>query len=118
MPITKQQIGLLALQALKVVEGDDTSAEPADEAVIEQAYDNVYAKLYSDGLVSWALADNIPDLFIDDVMWLMAASRITVFDPDQQTVGIILANSQQSIKNITENVALDYVPQIYPVESF
>lgn len=118
MPATKAEIGLLALQVLKVVEGNDATPEPNDTLVIEQAYDNVYAKLLSMHLVSWGLTESVPDLFIDPVVWLIAASRITVFDPELSTIQIILANSERSIGEITKAIAMDYVPQIYPTESF
>ena len=118
MPLTKTQIGLLALQALKVIEGNNTTPEPDDTTVINQAYDNVYAKLLSKGLVTWSLADNIPDLYIDPVMWLVAESRITVFDPDIETKSFIVAKASNSVQEIIEANALNYVSSITPSESF
>lgn len=115
MPISKQEMGLLALQTLKVIEGNDTTPETNDTLVIEQAYDNVYARLASEEIVSWALTEDIPDLFIDPVMWLVAASRVTLFDVDPQTLNVILANSERSIGEITKRTTIDYVP--FPITS-
>ena len=118
MPATKAQIGLLVLQTLKVIEGNDVTPEPNDTAVIDQAYDNVYADLLSKGIVAWGATESVPDVFIDHMVWLIAASRITVFDPDQQTISIVLANSERSIENIIKIISSEYVPVTHKIEYF
>lgn len=113
MAASKTQIGLLALQSMKVVDGDATP-ESNDTAIIEAAYDSVYAKLSRRHLVSWALDADVPDEFIDAVVALTAASRITLFTVPADDKQIILAAASEAVEEITEMVALDYVPVSIP----
>ena len=110
MPATKAGIGLLALQTLKVAEGNATP-EANDTAIIEAAYDNVYAMLNEKHLVSWELTGSVPDQLIDPVMMLTAAARITLFTVPQDVQAIVISSASQAVKTITEMQALDYVSE-------
>lgn len=113
MPASKAEIGLLALQGMKVVDGDATP-ETNDTNVIEAAYDSVYAKLNAKHLVSWAINGNVPDEFINPVTALVAASRITFFNPPIDVKELILAAASEAVEEISEMQALDYVPVSIP----
>jgi len=117
MPASKTAIGLLALQAMKVVDGD-ASPEANDTTIIEAAYDSVYATLNARHLVSWPISGNVPDEFINPVVALTAASRITLFTPPQDVVSIILSAAASAVEDISEMQALDYVPVEIPSEGF
>ena len=67
MPASKTQIGLLALQIMKVVDGDATP-EANDTSIIESAYDSVYAMLNERHLVSWTITDDFPCCFVFDIV--------------------------------------------------
>jgi len=56
----------------KLAIGQTAEAEQADD--IESTYDNVYAELESDNLVTF-VKTSIPDKFFDDVVALVAAER-------------------------------------------
>jgi len=109
MPLSKQAIGLLALQAMRVVDGDATP-DTNDTAVIEQAYDNIYAMLNQRHLVSWAINGLVPDELVDPVVSLVAASRITLFTVPIDVVQSITIQASSAVETITEMVSLDYVP--------
>ncbi len=56
----------------KLAIGQTAEAEQADD--IESTYDNVYAELETENLVTFAKT-SIPDKFFDDVVALVAAER-------------------------------------------
>ena len=117
MPASKADIGLLALQSMKVVEGDATP-ETNDTTVIEAAYDSVYAMLNEKHLVSWPSSGNVPDELINPVTMLVAASRLTLFSPPLDVVQMIVTQAASAVEDITEMVVLDYVPDPIPSENF
>ncbi|MEE8208711.1 MAG: hypothetical protein V3T88_07170 [Nitrosomonadaceae bacterium] len=117
MPATKTQIGLLALQSMKVVDGDATP-DTNDTTVIEAAYDTVYAMLNARHLVSWAITGSVPDKFINPVVALTAASRMTLFTVPQDVQVIIAAQAGAAVQTMSEMQALDYVPVPIPSVPF
>ena len=117
MSATKSEIGLLALQALKVVDGDATP-ETNDTSVIEAAYDGVYARLATRHLVSWPLSGSVPDELIDPVVALVAKSRLTTFSPPQDVAANIRLDASTAFEDITEMLSLDYVPVSTPAVDY
>jgi hypothetical protein len=110
MSQTKSELGLLALQALKVVEGDATP-DANDTSVIEAAYDNIYAALRAKHLVSWGSGDSIPDECVDPVMYLVAKSRISFFKPPSDSAQLILMEAGNAESELTEVLSNDYVEE-------
>ena len=115
MSKTKTELGTLALQMLKAVDGDATP-ETNDTTVIEAGYDEVYAKLVEKHLVSWGPTDSIPDKAVMPVAYLTAESRLALFTPPQLNVQLILAGAGKAIGDLTEVYAMDYVHQTIPSE--
>ena len=114
MAKTKAQVGLQALQTMRVVEGDATP-EANDTTVIEDAYDQIKAMLYNLHLVTWE-DSAIPDDVIQPVVDLMCASRITFFDPPPNVVQIILQGASGATELLTNMLAQDYVPEVISSE--
>lgn len=114
MAKTKSEVGLQALQTMRVVEGDATP-ESNDTAVIEDAYDQLKAMLYNKHLVTWD-DSAVPDDVILPLVDLMCASRITFFNPPANVQQILLAAASTSVQQITSMLAQDYVPDIIPSE--
>lgn len=117
MPASKSDIGLLALQSMKVVDGDATP-EANDTSVIETAYDGIWAILNTKHLVTWPISGNVPDELINPVVALVAQSRLTFFTPPVDVQATINAAAESAYMDITEAIALDYVPTQTPSESF
>jgi len=73
MARTKTEIRNRVLRKLgKLALGQTAEAELADD--IEEAYDQVYDTLESEGLVSWA-SDSVPNQFVEHVVSLVAIER-------------------------------------------
>jgi len=51
------------------------TAEAQLAASMDDAYDQVYARLKNLGLVTWGPADDVPDEFVEDVVAIMAFER-------------------------------------------
>ena len=117
MAKTKSQIGVLALQALKVIEGDAT-ADPNDVTVIEDAYDQIYARLRTRHLVSWGSTGSVPDEAVNPVMALVAEARIGFFKPPQDAAADIRFKASTAFTDLTEVLQPDYVSQPVPAEYF
>ena len=108
MSQTKSQIGVLALQALHVIEGDAT-ADTNDETIIEAAYDFIYKRLRTLHLVNWGSGDSVPDECVNPVVSLVAESRIGYFKPPQHAETDIRIKASNAITELTEVLANDYV---------
>lgn len=116
MSKTKTECGLQALQMLRAVDGDATP-ETNDTTTIEEAYDQVKAILYNKHLVSWE-DTAVPDDVIMPLCYLMAESRLTLFTPPQVVAQMIVLKASEAVEDITEALALDYVYETIPSESF
>ncbi len=114
MSKTKTQIGLLALQSLRVVEGD-ASADSSDTTIIEDAYDQVYARLRTRHLVSWGSGGSVPDEAVNPVVALTAQARMTYFKPPAEVAAMINFQALTAFEDLTEVLQPDYVSQ--PVEA-
>jgi hypothetical protein len=112
---TKSEIGVLALQALQAVEGDATP-DSNDTTVIEAAYDMVYARLRTRHLVSWASTGSVPEECVNPVVSLVAESRISYFQPPPDAAADIRFKASQAFGDLTEVLAMDYVPDEYKGE--
>ena len=110
MAKTKSQIGVLALQMLKSVDGDATP-DSNDTTVIEDAYDEIYAMLQTKHLVTWASSGSVPDESVMPVAYLVAEARLPLFTPPQANVSMIMAGAARAIGDLIEVQSLDYVPQ-------
>lgn len=115
MPKSKEDLGLLALQTMRVVEGD-AAPEINDTSVIEDAYDEVYAMLNELHLVTWGISESIPDEFVNPIKMLTAEARLTMFTVPPDVQAIILSKASTAVMDISEMVALDYVPDPIPSE--
>jgi hypothetical protein len=112
---SKTAIGLLALQAMRVVEGDATP-DSNDTAIIEAAYDQVYATLKTRHLVSWAPSGEVPDECVNPVVYLTAAQRLSLFTVPLDAQQYILSQAATAVGDLTEVLALDYAPVQVPSE--
>lgn len=74
MAKTKAQVRNRALIKLGVLAKGQT-AESIDADDMDDAYDQVYARLEQKGMVTWSSTDDIPDEFVEDVTALMAFER-------------------------------------------
>lgn len=117
MAQTKSQIGLLALQAMHVVEGDATP-DANDTSVIEAAYDQVFARLRTRHLVSWGSTGSVPDEAVNPVVALTAQSRLTYFNPPADVINLINLMASTAFEDLTEVLQPDYVSQPTPAEYF
>ena len=115
MAKTKTELGTLALQMLKAVDGDATP-ETNDVTVIEAAYDEVYAMLAEKHLVSWSPTGDVPDKAVMPVAYLVAESRLTLFTPPQINIALIQNGAALAEGNLTTLLAMDYVHQDIPSE--
>ena len=74
MAKTKAQLRNRALEMLgEIAIGQTPAADIAND--MEDAYDQVYARLERRGLVTWSSTDSIPDEFVEDISVLMAFER-------------------------------------------
>ena len=73
MAKTKAEIRDRALQKLGKLAAGQT-AKGLDKDTVDDAYDQVYARLERRGLVSWA-ADSVPDEFVEDIVAVIAFER-------------------------------------------
>jgi len=110
MSKTKSEIGVLALQALHVIEGDAT-ADSNDESIIEDAYDLVYPKLRALHLVNWGSGDDVPNECVNPVVALVAESRIGFFTPPQHAEQDIRLKASKALTELTEVLSNDYVSE-------
>lgn len=117
MAQAKSQIGVLALQALKAVEGDATP-DSSDVTLIEAAYDQVYASLRSRNLASWGSAGEVPDEAVNSVVALVAEARIGFFKPPQDAAADIRLKASTAFEDLVEVLQPDYVSQPVPAEYF
>ena len=117
MSKTKSEIGLLALQALHVLEGD-ASADSNDTTIIEAAYDSVYAVLRTKHLVSWGSGDSVPEEAVDAVASLVALSRLGFFSVPAQAETDIRIKASEAEKVLTEVLANDIEKEVIPAEYF
>ena len=73
---------------------------------MEDAYDQVYAKLESRGLVAWSSTDSIPDDFVEDITSLMAFERAEGIPNDRY---VRIANDAgRAIGNISATISGPY----------
>jgi len=114
MAKTKAEVGLQCLQSMKVVDGDATP-ETNDTTIIEEAYDQIKAMLYTRHLVSWEDTE-VPDEVIIPLCDLMAASRLSFFSPPADVKQMILQGASSAVEQITEVLAMDYVSEPVPSE--
>lgn len=70
---------------------------------MEDAYNQVYARLEARGLVTWSSTDSIPDEFVEDVTALMAFERAEDI-PESRYVRIASA-AQRAPANISATIA-------------
>lgn len=117
MAKTKSEIGVLALQALRVVEGDATP-DSNDTTVIEDAYDMVYQRLRTRHLVSWSSTGSVPDECVNPVVSLVAESRIGFFAPPPQAEQDVRIKASMAYDDLTEVLSMDYVSEEVPGEYF
>ena len=110
MSKTKAQIGTLALQMLRVVEGDSTP-DTNDTTIIEEGYDEVYARLRTRHLVSWGSTGSVPNECIMPVAALVADSRIGFFQVPIDAFTDVKSKASRAEGDLTEVLAQDYVPQ-------
>lgn len=74
MAKTKTQLVERALQKLgKLALGQTAEAAMQDD--MEDAYDQIYARLENKGMTVWSSTDSVPDEFVEDVVALMAFER-------------------------------------------
>jgi hypothetical protein len=74
MAKTKAEVRNRALVMLgKLPLGQTPTSAMAND--MEDAYDQVYARLNSRNMVTWSSTDNIPDEFVEDITALMAFER-------------------------------------------
>jgi hypothetical protein len=97
MAKTKANIRDRALQMLNLLAVGQT-AESEIASDFEDAYDQVYAKLSRDGLVSW-LSNSVPDEFVEEVATLVAARRLE--DVPMETKQEILAKAREAKLSIS-----------------
>lgn len=105
MAKTRAQIRDRVLRKLgKLSIGQTAEAEIADD--IEDAYDQVYASLEADGLVTW-LSSSVPDEFVEDVVNLVAMERSESI-PNDRYQRIALAATSAKL-NISAKIAGKWV---------
>jgi hypothetical protein len=73
----------------------------ADE--LEDAYDQVYARLKSKGMVTWSSTGSVPDEFVEDVTSLMAFERSEGI-PDSRYARI-RDDAQRAFINISSTIS-------------
>lgn len=108
MAQTKSQIGVKALQRLKVLE-DGATASSSDTTSIEAAYDEVYANLRTKHLVSWGSTGSVPNEAVDAIVTLVAALRVNEFDPPDDVAIKIIALASAAEGALSVIIQPDYV---------
>lgn len=88
-----RKLGRLALGATA------TGAMASD---MDDAYDEVYAKLDNLGLVTWASTEDIPDEYCQDVVSLMAWARADGIPSER--LAKIQADSEVAVLNIAAQI--------------
>lgn len=111
MAKTKQEIGERALRKLgKLALGQTAEAKLQDS--VEDAYDQVYARLKRRNLVEWDSADSVPDEFVEDMVALVAFERSEGI-PQERYVRIAL-DAQRAQANIAAIINGTWVsPRVY-----
>jgi len=106
---TKAEIAVRVLQRLMVLENGE-SIDPADQLIIEQAYDSAYGLLEHDNLVTWGSTDDIPvsaELPIIDYVANRAMGSFTV----RQDISIKMPQEAlQAVRDLFSLTQGDYVP--------
>jgi hypothetical protein len=114
MSKSKAEVGLQCLQAMQVVDGDATP-ETNDTTIIEEAYDQIKAMLYTRHLVSWE-DTAVPDEVIIPLCDLISYSRLSFFNPPADVKQLIIAGASTAVEQITEVLSMDYVSEPIPSE--
>jgi hypothetical protein len=106
MAKTSAELRNRALRKLgKLALGATATGAMADD--MDDAYNEVYAKLDNLGLVTWASTEDIPDEYCHDVVSLMAYERADGIPTER--LAKIQADSLSAILNISAQIAGKWV---------
>ncbi len=89
-----RKLGKLAL-------GQTPEADLATD--MEDAYDQIYARLETKGMVTWSSTDAVPDEFVEDIVSLMAFERSEA-TPDSR-YGRIAQDANRAFVNISATLS-------------
>ena len=97
------------------------SPDPDDSALIGTKYTALYALLLSRGLVSWALADDVPDEAVQPLVQMLSYASAASFGPEQgrYATGELDVNPPMPAeRQLKKNVARSYVSYTQPTVYF
>lgn len=86
--------------------GRGQTATPEDTDDMTNAYSEVWARLDKRNLTYWDSDDNVPDEFVNDVVALMAASRLDDYGVNQERRAAIRADAAVAEYNIAKLTAV------------
>lgn len=104
-----------ALRELGVIQVGQ-SADAQDFNLIGEAYDSVYAILKQQGLATWSSTGTIPNEIRDQVVALVAMSKINEFSVSEKRYNRILPKAQVAIPSIKSLVSPANESQDDPVD--
>ena len=105
MAKTKAECRNRALRKLgKLAIGQTAEAGIASD--MEDAYDQVYARLEQLGLVTWSSTDSVPDEFVEDITAMMAFERSEGV-PDARYIRI-RDDASRALLSISNYIAGEY----------
>lgn len=102
MAKTKAEVRNRALVMLgKLALGQTPTAALAND--MEDAYDQIYKRLESRGMVTWSDTDSIPDEFVEDITALMAFERSEGIPGERfQRIQLAASSAYRNISAIIE----------------
>lgn len=96
------------------------SMQSQDAARLNDAYEEVYARLKHEGLATWAVAGSVPDEVAQYVIYMTAHNAIVTFGISDSRASRILAhtggNDDLALREIRKYIAPAYVSQDEPVD--
>lgn len=91
------ELQVAVLQELGVLSTGE-SANPADAAIVDQKYATLYEMLLSEGLVSWAADDDVPDFAGNAVVLMTAYLCCGAFEVPPQKKAELTRRGQLNLK--------------------
>lgn len=109
--MTREQFAIKVLSKLGIY--DRSTLDAADLENITDAYNAVYLVLADDGLVSWAITDDVPDRFSLSLITLVAAEVASFYniqspDPRTSLAAVNMIRRQMASGQNTEPVTAEY----------